>query len=166
MRKKFISKTYLRGVSEYELKILFDKEDYYLSIKKILKIEEPFIIQGRTLMDNGYYVAEVLPKKENYAMRVFFNDKKERLEYYFDITLENGMDEDTNIPYYVDLYTDVTIGDGKVEVLDEDELQDALDNKVITIEQFHLANNTRDILLESIKKDTNPYMKIEIEKYL
>lgn len=34
MRKKLISKTYLRGVNKYELKIYFNLEDCYISVKK------------------------------------------------------------------------------------------------------------------------------------
>ena len=40
MREKLISKTYLRDVNRYKLEIYYDKEDYYLSIKKILNIEK------------------------------------------------------------------------------------------------------------------------------
>ncbi len=167
MRKKLISKTYLRDVNEYELMIYFDKEDYYISVKKIIDIKKPFILSnGLCVMDKGYYVVETIPKKENYAMRVFFNEKKERLEYYFDISLENGLDNETNIPYYDDLYTDITVTDGKIEILDEDELKEALDNKKISKEEFILANKTRDILLDSIKQNTNKYMKIDLESYL
>ena len=104
MREKLITKTYLRDVNKYKLEIYYDKEDYYLSIKKILNIEKPFILEnGLCLIDNNYYIVEVLPKNENYAMRVYFNEKKERLEYYFDISLKNGLDEETRIPYYDDL---------------------------------------------------------------
>lgn len=35
MRKKLLSKTYLRDVSEYILTLDFTSEDYYLSKKKI-----------------------------------------------------------------------------------------------------------------------------------
>lgn len=78
MREKLISKTYLRDVNKYKLEIYYDKEDYYLSIKKILNIEKPFILEnGLRLIDNNYYIVEVLPKNENYAMRVYFNEKKD-----------------------------------------------------------------------------------------
>lgn len=128
MRKKLISKTYLKDVNKYELNIYFDEEDYFLSVKKFIDVEKPFILEsGLCLIDNGYYIVEVIPKKENYAMRVYFNEKKKRIEYYFDISLENGLDEESNIPYYNDLYLDITINrEGKIKVLDEDELLDAL----------------------------------------
>ena len=168
MRRKLISKTYLKDVEEYELNIYFDKEEYYLSVKKFINVKNPFIIEsGLYLIDNGYYIVEVIPEKENYIMRVYFNEKKERIEYYFDITLENGLDKESNIPYYDDLYLDITVNiEGKLKVLDEDELIEALDKKEISKEEFDLANKTKELLLDSIKNESNKYMKLDLEKYL
>lgn len=167
MRKKLISKTYLRDVNKYKLEIYYDKEDYYLSIKKILNIEKPFILEnGLCLIDNNYYIVEVLPKNENYSMRVYFNEKKERLEYYFDISLKNGLDEETRIPYYDDLYTDITVVQKNIEVLDEEELEEALNMGKIIKAEYNLANETRDKLLQSIKNKNNKYMNLDLERYL
>ena len=167
MRKKLISKTYLRGVNKYELKIYFNLEDCYISVKKIIDIKEPFILSnGLCIIDNNYYIMEVIPKNENYAMRVFFNNKKEILEYYFDVSLENGVDKEAGIPYYDDLFIDVTKTKDKVEVLDEDELKEALDNNEINITDFELANKIRDILLEQINNGNNRYMNMNLEQYL
>jgi len=167
MRKRLISKTYLRDVKKYNLNIYFDNEDYYISVKNIIEIEEPFILPtGLCLIDNRYYIVEVIPKKENYTMRVFFNERKERLEYYFDISLENGIEEETKIPYYSDLYLDITVQNMAIKVLDEDELKEALDNNEITMEEFGLANRTKEMLLDSIRKGNNKYMKLDLESYL
>lgn len=167
MRIKLISKTYLRDVSKYNINIYFDNDDYYISVKKIIEIKEPFILKnGLCIIDNGYYIVEVIPKNENYIMRVFFNDKKERVEYYFDISLKNGVDSETKIPYYDDLFTDITVTDGNIEVLDEDELKDALERQEITKGDYDLANKTRDWLLSTIKNKNNKYMKLDLEKYL
>lgn len=167
MREKLISKTYLRDVNKYKLEIYYDKEDYYLSIKKILNIKKPFILEnGLCLIDNNYYIVEVLPKNENYAMRVYFNEKKERLEYYFDISLKNGLDEETRIPYYNDLYTDITVVQENIEVLDEEELQEALNMGKISKAEYNIANETRDKLLQSIKNKNNKYMNLDLERYL
>lgn len=167
MREKLISKTYLRDVNRYKLEIYYDKEDYYLSIKKILNIEKPFILEnGLCLIDNNYYIVEVLPKNENYAMRVYFNEKKERLEYYFDISLQNGLDEETRIPYYDDLYIDITVVQKNIEVLDEEELEKALNMGKISKAEYNIANETRDKLIQSIKNKNNKYMNLDLERYL
>ena len=167
MKKKLLSQTYLKGVNKYELKLIDDNDEYFLCIKRIIEIDIPFITSNNLfLINNGYYIVEVLPKNENYAMRVFFNEKKEILHYYFDITLENGIDEETRIPYYIDLYLDVTFHNDKINVLDENELKAALDEEVITKEQFDLANKTKDLLIESLKNGKNKYLNIDIEKYI
>ena len=46
------------------------------------------------------------------------------------------------------------------------ELQEALDNKEITKEQFVLANKTKDELIKTIKNKTNKFMNLDINKYL
>ena len=168
MNRKLISKTYLKDVNKYELNFYFDNKDYYLAIKKFINVEKPFILQsGVCLIDNGYYMAEVIPKKENYIMRIYFNEKKERIEYYFDVTLQNGLDEKSNIPYYDDLYLDVTINrNGEVKVLDEDELLEALNRKEISEDEYNLANKTKESLLESIINKNNKYMDLDLEEYL
>lgn len=167
MKRKYSSKIFLDVAKKYELNIYYDMEDYYLIVKKFKKVIEPFITsEGNYLLDDGYYILEIIPKNENYTIRIFVNDKKEILEYYFDITYKNGLDEETNIPYYEDLYLDITVKNNKIEILDEDELQEALDNKEITKEQFDLANKTKDKLLKSIQNKTNRYMNLDIKKYL
>ena len=76
MKRKIISGTYLRDVDEYQIKIYLDNPDYYISVKKLINVREKFIIiNNLCVMDNGYYVVEVVPKHENYALRIFFDDK-------------------------------------------------------------------------------------------
>lgn len=167
MNRKLISKTYLKDIKKYKINLYFDKEDYYLSVKKFIDVEKPFILQsGICVINNGYYMVELLPKTENYVMRIYFNEKKERIEYYFDITLKNGLDEVSNIPYYDDLYLDIIITGENIKVLDEDELLNALNERKITKNEFDLANKTKDLLIESIKNKNNKYINLELEKYL
>ena len=64
------------------------------------------------------------------------------------------------------MYTDITIGNGKVTVLDEDELREALDKNEISEKEFNLANETRDLLLESINNNSNKYMNLDFDNYL
>lgn len=166
MRKKMLSNTYLRGVSKYNLKIL-KKEDYYICIKHVLEIDKAFILStGLCLLDNGYYIIEILPVNENYCIRIFIDKDKNILQHYIDISLENGVDDDSNIPYYDDLYTDITITDGVVEVLDEDELKLALDENIISKDNYLLANKTKDDLLNQINNNSNKYLNLEIKEFL
>ena len=166
MKRKIITKTYLRDVSKHEIKLYLDEDDYYISVKKLIRVDIPFIIgDNLTVMDDGYYVFEVIPKCENYAMRLFLDNERKPLEYYFDICKNNGLTDDL-VPYYDDLYLDITYLDGKVNILDEDELEDALEEKDITEEDYKLVMEVKDKLLNEIKTNTNELMKLDYNKYL
>lgn len=167
MRKKLLSKTYLRDVLKYEVKFFVGGDKCNIAVKKLIKVSKPFVISsGKTLMDDGYYIVEVLPHNENYGMRVYFDNNKKILQFYFDISLKNGVDEESNIPYYDDLFTDITITDGVVSVLDEDELLNALNTGVISKSDFDLANSTKEKLLAEINSETNEYVKMDLVSLL
>lgn len=166
MRKKLLSKTYLRDVSEYILTLDFTSEDYYLSKKKIIRTT-PFILKnGLKVIDDGYYILEILPKDENYAIRVYFDNNKNIIEYYIDITNGCGMEEESKVPYYDDLYLDITITNGQIEVLDQDELENAFSNKSIDINTYNKAIKTKDKLLEEIKNNCNKYLSMDMKELL
>lgn len=169
MKRKIISSTYLRDVDKYQIKLFLDIDDFYLSIKKLINVTEKFIIKNNIcVMDNNYYVVEVVPKNENYAMRVFYDDLKDPLEYYFDICKNNGLLEDVKIPFYDDLYLDVTYlcCNGRIDVLDEDELLDGFKNSIVTKEELDMIYCIKDKLINEIKNKTNKYMNIDFRKYL
>lgn len=77
-RRKYIYKTYLRDVNKYRYSFFEDKDNKcYISIKKILEIKSPFCTeQSGCLIDNNYYILEVVPLDENYSIRLFIDDKK------------------------------------------------------------------------------------------
>lgn len=167
MRKKLITKTYLRDVDKYILKIWFDNDEFFVASKKIKFMENPFVISsGKCLMDNNYSIIEVIPKNENYAMRVYFDENNNILQYYFDVSLKNGVDEETKVPFYDDLFVDITVTDGKIEVLDEDELDDALNSKIISKADYDLAIQTRDKLLSELQNGTNEYFNMNLKRFL
>lgn len=167
MKRKFVSRTYLRDVSKYQIKMYYDEDDYYISVKKLIKVNEKFIINDLLcVMDDNYYVFEVVPKVGNYAMRLFLDDKRNPLEYYFDIFKNSGIDKDTGVFYYDDLYLDVTYCMGKTNILDMDELDEALKEKDITEDDYNFAIKTKDKILDEIKDNTNKLMNIDYRKYL
>lgn len=167
MKRKIISNTYLRDIDKYQIKLYLDEDDYYVCVKKLINVREKFIIHnGLCVMDNGYYVFEVVPKNDNYAMRLFLDQNKKPLEYYFDITKNNGLDEISKIPFYDDLYLDITYLDGEINILDEDELIEAFNSRDITKEDFDLVYKMRERLLDEIQCGNNKLMNIDFTKYL
>lgn len=169
MKKKIVSKTYLREADKYQIKLYLDEDDYYASVKKLVHVTDKFIINnGNTIaMDNGYYIVEIIPKYENYAVRIFLNDKKEVIEYYIDIIKESGLDPEYNIPYFIDLYLDITVlYNGDIHVIDQNELQDAYNSSEITKDEYNQVIELKDKLIQEIKNGTNKYMNLDITKYL
>ena len=164
MKRKYLSETYLKDVKKYNLK-LFIEDDYYLCIKEIKKIEKPFFNNGICLIDNNYYIVEILVKNKHYTIRIFYNEKKEEIIYYYDIVDKIGIDENTNIPYYDDLYLDVIVQKDNIHILDEKELEQALNNKKITINQYNLAKDTISNLLKDIKQKKN-IVNIDLKEIL
>ena len=168
MKKKFTTNAYMRSAKNYDIKI-YNFEDYYLVVKKVNEVESPFITYiGQNIMDNGYFVLECTPKYENYSMRVFYNKKKQPLLYYFDITNEQGLDKDTGVPYYIDIYNDIMIytSDNKIMVVDEDELEEALNNNEITKAEYNKANKVTKQLFNELKNNKNRFKNIDFIKYL
>ena len=167
MKRKIITKTYLRDVSKYQIKLYMDEDDCYIVVKKLIKVDEKFIIKDNIcVMDDNYYVLEVIPKNENYAMRLFLDDNKKPLEYYFDICKNNGLDKESLVPCYDDLYLDITVLDGNINILDKDELDEAFNNKDITNDDYELVMRIKDKLLMEINNNSNKYMNRDYSKYL
>ena len=168
MKKKIITNTYLREAEKYNIKLFLDEENYYISVKKLIHLSEKFIIRNNVVaMDDGYFIMEIIPKKGNYALRIFIDSNKNIVEYYFDIIKESGIDEEYKVPYFIDLYLDIAVlYTGRIDILDEDELLDGYDKKDISKDDYELVLKTKDRLLEEIKNNTNDLMKIDYMKYL
>ncbi len=168
VKKKYISTTYLRDVEEYDYNLVEDKENNcYISIKKINSIKLPFCTKNSgCLIDNMYSIIEIVPLNENYCIRLFIDDNKKIILYYFDITLKNGFDSNLNSPYYEDLFIDVILKNDQISILDEEELNEALEKKYITMDDYNLAQKVKSELIDSLISKTNKYMKIEVTKYL
>lgn len=164
MRKRLLTKKYLKDVNEYTLKIIRDK-DAYICIKKIIKTESPFSIStGLCLVNNGYSIVEILPMNENFCVRTFLNEKEEIIQKYIDISLGNGIDEETKIPYYDDIFLDIIITNNEVYVDDRDELEQAYKNNEITEADYQKAKILCKQLLSQL--NTNKYINKNVREYL
>jgi len=116
----------------------------YASFLKIDEVHKPLIIDGFKYIDNGYSFLTFLPDGEHWCSHAIYDDTNTIIEWYFDITSKNAVDE-CGKPYYNDLYLDAALWpDGRVVILDEDELKDALDIGEITQADFDLAYATLD----------------------
>ena len=72
------------------------------------------------------------------------------------------------MPYYVDLYLDILSypDKNKVSFYDEDELEEALNNKIISKKDYNLAYKVGNKLKKEIEEGTNKYMNIDVLTYI
>ena len=148
---------YLGKVNEHYIKnskseiIRVDEQDIkgYASFIKIKEVHRPCMVGNICIYDNGYKELCFLPDDEHWTLWALYDDKGDIIEWYFDITRKNAVDEYGN-PYCDDLYLDAALmPDGQIIILDEDELKDALDNDKITQNEFDMAYDALDKLKEN-----------------
>jgi predicted RNA-binding protein associated with RNAse of E/G family len=95
----------------------------------------------------GYSWLCFLPELQNWCMTAMYDQAGGIIEWYFDITKSNFIDENGD-PSYDDLYLDIVLlPDGRVLTLDEDELIQAYEHKSITENELQLAYRVHAQLL-------------------
>lgn len=168
MRKKLTTKTHTKNLAEFEVQMFDEKDiDCFVVVKKIKKANSPFKIANETLVDDGFMLVEITPKNSNFNIRVFYDEERNILQRYIDISKSTGFDTSENAPFYDDLFLDIVIGKtGDVRVLDEAELEEALACGFITKDEFDFAISLKDRLLEEITNKSNKYIELDTEKYL
>ena len=111
-----------------------------VSLLQIKEVTEPLIVQGEDggilIADKGYSWLQVAFKEQFFWATVMYDDKGNFMQGYFDITAGNDF-EDVENPTFRDMYLDlVLLDDGRILVLDEDELEEAFKKSEITKEQY------------------------------
>lgn len=128
-------------VDKKDFKYMYiDEDDYkgYLGQIHIIKANQPPKELGLESIKDDYRWLEFYPENSKIAMTVCFDKENKIRNWYFDVINKVGIME--NNPYFEDLYLDITMTpDNKIELLDEEELKDALKNNDITKEQYDMA---------------------------
>ena len=153
-RLRYLGKSYKDYIKSATLKIKrIDDNDLhgYAAYRKITEVNYPFIVgeKGKEicLCDNGYSILNYLPDNGNWHLHTAKDNHGKTVEWYIDITRINSIDE-KGMPYFYDLYLDIVIRpDGSLTILDEDELQDALNDGNISKDEYNLARETMNKLI-------------------
>jgi len=161
MRKRFLNGAGKDWCRQYraETKYIQDVYSGYVSLIHIDKVNRRLVIQTENgelcLGDDGFKWLTFLPDNANWCMTVMHNQHDEILEWYFDITRENGIDEQGN-PYQDDLFLDVVLfPPDKIFILDEDELQDALNRGEVTADEYRMAYDVCEKLIDEFISEEN-----------
>lgn len=165
-RRKYTTNTYMKEAIDYDITII-KEDDVFYTVKKYKKMTSNVHFQvedvKKVYIDEGYYLVEVTPLKEHYNIRYYFDREKNYIDCYIDITYENGVDH--MIPYYADLYLDIlhNTKTDKYMFTDENELEDAFKNKLISKKDYEMAYRVGNKILKNASKYVN---KWDVKKIL
>lgn len=171
MKRKFINGINWGFLGEYSCKCIHIDDVFsgYISLVKVHKAKEKIPVDYEQsdvcLFDDGYKCLIFLPDNEKWCVSAVYNESGEMVEWYFDMTKQNSIDDEGN-PFYDDLYLDVVVSpDFKVVILDEDELKEALESKIITKTHYDMAYNTCNKIIKEILPNRDLLISF-FEKYL
>lgn len=171
MKRKFIDGTSWKSFCLCSSRYIHidDMFSGYISLIKVDKVKQRITIDYEQsdvcLVDDGYKCLMFLPDNEKWCVSAVYNTAGEIVEWYFDMTKENSVDEQGN-PFYDDLYLDIAVSpDFKIVILDEDELKEALESKIVTKSEYEMAYNTCNKIINEIIPNKD-FMISFLNKYL
>ena len=170
-----VRKKQVREVTDMDITIKkLEEKNTYITLKEVKAVEQPYsvYINGERVkkLDKDFTIIEYTPLDKKYNVRIHVNDKKEIVEYYFDIIAENKIKD--GIPFYNDLYLDVvyfqpaaTKEGTYIQLVDCNELEEALKENIIDKEQFDMAYIEAEKLMKELKEKKNWYVNRGLEDY-
>lgn len=120
----------------------------------IEEIETPlldaFFAQSIPVADKGFLYVQYFPPGEQHTVTTMFNAEGDIVQQYIDIVHSHGQDSD-GVPWYLDLYLDIVmLPTGEYCLVDENELQEAWEQKVISSVQVKMAYDETNRLKENL----------------
>lgn len=140
----------------------FDGDVCYYNFKNAnIKISTS---KGKVIIDNDYKLLEFYDYSSKIKLSAFYDKNNEIIECYFDIAKKIG--KENGVPYEDDLYLDIIVRpDGKIILLDEEELREALKRFEITKTEYEMAYEEANKLImllksnvENLKRFTDTYL--------
>jgi len=141
----------------------------YLTYLCLDKVKEPLNAKYGTkkicIVDNGFSWMMFFPTNELYSVTVMINEEYKVLQWYFDIIHSLELTPD-GIPYINDMYLDIVVlPNGELIVKDEDELNIAYNEGLISDEDYERTVQVGKDLKNEIINQTNEIVK-NIDKYI
>lgn len=143
---------------------VFQDLEGVVSLLQIQKVTEPLLVPGEDgkkvlIADAGYSWLQVAFKEQFFWATVMFDAKGEFMQGYFDITGGNTF-EDMENPRFQDMYLDlVLLGDGRILVLDRDELDGALEQREISEEQYQQTVKAGERLYGFLQENGEAFLR-------
>lgn len=170
MKRKFGDRANWRRVTQRRFASRYVENNYftgYITLYTMQALREPlWKTYGRhtfRIADKGYSWLQYYPKDAHYIITAMFDDRNEIVEWYIDVCKNQGV-TDQGVPWFDDLYLDIVVlRNGEVFLLDQDELDDALSRRVITLRDYEMATQTAREVLHMIDAHVFPYFLMSLE---
>ncbi|MFC6456918.1 DUF402 domain-containing protein [Paenibacillus vulneris] len=153
----------------YQRNVNDDVFEGYVSFLCLDKVREPLFVQYAEericIAADGYTWLMLFPANRHHSITVMLDTQDQVLQWYFDIIKHMELN-DEGVPVIHDLYLDlVLLPRGSYHILDEEELQAALDNGTIGTEDYEMAVQELESVRQSIENGNNPYV-LHVQKYV
>lgn len=168
LKKRYADRYKNKRVKKVKQKIVPIKEEHFIGdiyFYDFIEVEDKLVISnGKCIMDNNYKWLEFYDYNSKVKLTAIYDENNEIIEWYFDIARKIG--KENGVPFEDDLYLDVVVtSNGDISLLDEDELKEAFDRFEVNKEDYNMAYNEAEQLM-NILKDNKEKLKYFTEKYL
>jgi predicted RNA-binding protein associated with RNAse of E/G family len=171
MKRKYADRAgWSRILNKSYSSILIDEINFYghIAYLELSKVKEPLLVtygyNKLCIVDDSYVWLQHFPIRGDVVLTSTFDQDGHLVQCYFDIVKSVGVTLQ-GIPYCDDLFIDVVVlPNGEIYLLDEDELEEAYKNNVITEGDYEFAKCKALELVESIKEGSN-YLMNSTERY-
>ncbi|MGM7701319.1 DUF402 domain-containing protein [Pseudalkalibacillus sp. Hm43] len=141
-----------------------EEDDFtgHLSLLKMNSVTEPLIVKYDNsevcIIDDGYCWLQHFPIGEHYSVTTMYDSTGTPVQWYIDVCEQIGFDE--GVPWLDDLFLDLVIlPSGEMIVKDADELEEALQKKIIRTSQYEKAWTELNRLKEQVQHGTFPLLQ-------
>lgn len=127
-----------------------------ISLLEIKKVREKWLVdeEQRCILAENFKWLEIYPDGKNYCISVMYDEVENIVEWYFDVAKQLG--EEDEVPFEEDLYLDVVVvPDGRIHLLDEDELQEAYAEKIVDKQEYEMAYKVANELIQKYSSKEN-----------
>ncbi|WP_026673002.1 DUF402 domain-containing protein [Alkalihalobacterium bogoriense] len=179
LKRKFGDRSEWKRVTKRKYSQLYiDSKEFkgYITLLNTIKVTEPLSVRygekNVCIVNDGYMWLQQFPLEEKHSVTTMFNAKGDIVQWYIDICLRNGIEND--VPWMDDLFLDIVLlPTGEVIEKDADEIENALSDGIIdktlydlawnemkniksllstdSFELIRLSNNHKEILSEILK---------------
>ncbi|RXZ81963.1 DUF402 domain-containing protein [Paenibacillaceae bacterium] len=170
MKRKFSDRANWRRILRKSYSCLtIDNEEFkgLVTFYHIYELRDPLWkdYNGKRLClaDRGYLWMQHFPKGEQFVVTTMFDDKGKVVQWYIDICKTQGL-TDQQVPWFDDLYLDVVVlPTGEVFLLDEDELEEAIEQGEVSQKDAAMARKTAERVLSSIRSGRFRYFTLSLK---